>query len=113
MWELNNINKDLQQHTNATTNQTQKIQTSINNIIPAVINPSIKENDATNEIYIKNHINNGDIERDFQPIKNSETINMYNIQKPTMKVNKQLTEKLKYDIVTTVKNKLQMNNEKV
>lgn len=96
-----------------TTNQTQKVQTSITNIIPAAINPSIKKNEPTSEVNSKNHNYSSDTETNLQPIINTETINMYNILKPTMKVNEQQTEMLKYNIVTTVKNKLKMNNEKV
>lgn len=49
----------------------------------------------------------------FQYIKNIEILPMYSIRKPTIKLNKENNESIKYDIVTTVKNKLNINNERV
>lgn len=64
----------------------------------------VKENQALDEIYVKKHND------DVVTVINTDTVPMYNIHKPTIKVNKQETAPNKYDIVTTIKNKLQINN---
>jgi len=52
-------------------------------------------------------------EKQFKYIRNIEVQPMYNIHKPTIKVNKEDVEQYKYDIVTTVKNKLNINDDRV
>lgn len=64
----------------------------------------VKENQALDEIYVEKHND------DVLTIINTDTVPMYNMHKSTIKVNKQDTVSNKYDIVTTIKNKLQINN---
>lgn len=69
--------------------------------------------EALDEEYNKEIIDNYTSEMELQPIIITDTVPMYNIRKPTIKVNKNGNESKSYDIVTTVKNKLHINNEKV
>lgn len=73
----------------------------------------VQENKVSNKTYINEKIDDDTPAIEFQYMKNIEILPMYNLRKPTIKVNKEDIEPIKYDIVTTVKNKLNINNERV
>lgn len=73
----------------------------------------IQENKVSDKTYINEEIDDDTPPIEFQYMKNIEILPIYYIQKPTIKVNKEDIEPIKYDIVTTVKNKLNINNERV
>lgn len=76
------------------------------------VKPSPIDNDIENKVYVDNDITITG-QQSITPIINNDNLPMYNIQKPKIKMNKQETEPKKYDIITTVKNKLHINNNKV
>lgn len=73
----------------------------------------VQENKVSDKTYINEEIDGDTSAIEFQYMKNIEILPMYNLRKPTIKVNKEDIEPIKYDIVTTVKNKLNINNERV
>jgi len=73
----------------------------------------IQENKVSDKTYINEEVDDDTPPIEFQYMKNIEILPMYYIHKPTIKVNKGDIEPIKYDIVTTVKNKLNTNNERV
>jgi len=76
-------------------------------------NRDIQENKVSDKTYMNEEVIDDTLAMQFQYIKNIEILPMYNIRKPTIKLNKENNESIKYDIVTTVKNKLNINNERV
>jgi len=68
---------------------------------------------VSDNTFINEEVDNDTPEIQFKYIKSIDVLPMYNIQKPTIKVNKEDTESKKYDIVTTVKNKSNINDERV
>jgi len=96
----------------------QKSQTSIlnkkTNSVKSISNDrDVQENKVSDKTYINEEIDDDTPAIEFQYMKNIEILPMYNLHKPTIKVNKENIEPIKYDIVTTVKNKLNINNERV
>lgn len=104
--ELNNNYKNSQQNQNVklTQNKIRFTGTQIK-VKSTSIQNLVKENQVLDKVYIEKH-NDGSLATTI----NTDTVPMYNIHKPTIKVNKQETAPNKYDIVTTIKNKLQINN---
>lgn len=109
--ELNNHYNNIHLSQNVESNQNKKKFSNVeNNIEPASGDTKIE---ALDEEYNKERVDSYTSEMELQPIIIADTIPMYNISKPTIKVNKYGNEPKNYDIVTTVKNKLHINNEKV
>lgn len=73
----------------------------------------IQESKVSDKTYINEEVDDDIPAIQFQYLKDIENVPMYNIHKPTIKVNKEDIESIKYDIVTTIKNKLNINNERV
>jgi len=73
----------------------------------------IQENKVSDKTFIHEEVDDDTPTIEFQYTKNIEILPMYHIHKPTIKVNKENFEPIKYDILTTVKNKLNINNERV
>lgn len=78
-----------------------------------LIDNNTEESEILEGVHNKENIDDQKIPIKLQSTLSTETTTMYNIQKPTIKVNNQDTEPKNYDIVTTIKNKLQFNNERV
>jgi len=76
-------------------------------------NKDIQENKVLDKTYMNDEVVDDTLEMQFQYIKNIDILPMYSIHKPTIKLNKENNESIKYDIVTTVKNKFKINNERV
>lgn len=74
--------------------------------------PSINKN-TSSESFNTEHIEYDSTEIKLEPIKHIETKPMYHIHKPIIKMEKQDINPKKYDILTTVKNKSQINHERV
>lgn len=103
--ESKNNYKNSQQNQNVMPTQNKMSFTGIEIKVKSTSKPNhVKENQALDEIYVKKHND------DVVTVRNTDTVPMYNINKPTIKVNKQETAPNKYDIVTTIKNKSQINN---
>lgn len=77
------------------------------------VDKDLQVNNVLDKVYIDEEVDNETPEKQFKYIRNIEVQPMYNIHKPTIKVNKEDVEPYKYDIVTTVKNKLNINDERV
>lgn len=96
---------------NQTINQIKSDQTMLINEENKV-KPSPIDNYLENRVYVENYITiTGP--QPITPIINTDNLLTFNIQKPKIKMNEQEIEPKKYDIVTTVKNKLHINNKKV
>jgi len=101
--ELNNTYQDSSKSQNMILNKT------TNSVNSVYVDRDIQENKVSG---------NGEVDNDtpttqFQYKRNFEILPMYNIHKPTIKVNKEDIEPKKYDIVTTVNNKMNINNKRV
>jgi len=77
------------------------------------VDKDLQVNNVLDKVYIDEEVDNEPPEKQFKYIRNIEVQPMYIIHKPTIKVNKEDFEPYKYDIVTTVKNKLNINDERV
>lgn len=73
----------------------------------------IQENKVSDKTNINEEVIDDTPAIQFQYIRNIEVQSMYNILKPAIKVKKEDIEPIKYDIVTTVKNKFNINNDRV
>lgn len=73
----------------------------------------VDPNEALGEKYTNENVHDNNIETELTFITNVDTIPMYDIQKPKIKMKIHETETIKYEIVTTVKNKLQINDKRV
>lgn len=76
------------------------------------VKPSTTDNYIENRGYVNNDITITGQQLTTQII-NTDNLPIYNIQKTKIIMNKQKIEPKKYDILTTVKNKLHINNKKV
>lgn len=112
--ESNKNEEDSQKDQNVVSNEIMSTlnKTSIenNNIQSATVVNDVKGNNVLDRTtFFNSHV--GDTE--LQSIISTEKVPMYNVNKLVMKVNRQEIESMKYDIVTTVKNKSHIDNEKV
>ncbi|KAF0759689.1 Uncharacterized protein FWK35_00006402 [Aphis craccivora] len=104
--ELNNTYQDSQKSRNSILNK------SINSMKSVSVDKDLQVNNVLDKVYIDEEVDNEPPEKQFKYIRNIEVQPMYIIHKPTIKVNKEDFEPYKYDIVTTVKNKLNINDER-
>jgi len=112
--ESNKNDEDSQQDQNIVSDEIMSTlnKTSIenNNVQSATVVNNVKGNNVLDRtIPINSYVGNTKL----QSIISTEKVPMYNVNKPIIKVNRQEIEPMKYDIVTTVKNKSHINNEKV
>ncbi|XP_050056023.1 adenylate kinase 7-like isoform X2 [Aphis gossypii] len=103
---LNNTYQDLRKSRNSILNK------SINSMKSVSVDKDLQVNNVLDKVYIDEEVDNETPEKQFKYIRNIEVQPMYNIHKPTIKVNKEDVEEYKYDIVTTVKNKLNIDDER-
>jgi len=112
--ESSTNNEDLLQSQNIVSNENMSISNKM-----IIENSSIQLTTIGNDIEgknildsttsIKSHVGNIKL----KSIISTNDVPMYNVLKPIIRVNKQNIESMKYDIVTTVKNKTYINNENV
>lgn len=119
--KLESNDKDSQQNRNTVSNETMstpsKRSVENNNIQLATVNNDVEGNKILDNTTSKDddtastesHVSNPR----FQSIISMENVPMYSVRKPMIKVNKQEIKPIKYDIITTVKNKSHIDKKNV